>query len=477
MEIVGRKDALKKLDQCDLSLESMLVCVYGRRRVGKTHLITKYYRQHLAFHIEALEGVSTREQLAHFGEVLRSYGDDKPHPKNWTEAFLRLNDIINRKDVPRTRHGKRVVFLDEFPWFETSRSNFRQTFAMFWDTYCAHEDDIIVIICGSATSWVIDNVLQANSSTSLYKRITCPIRLLPFTLAETREYFQKRNCDWSQEQLLECQMIFGGLPYFFSLLDTRTSLYNNIDELCLSELGILREETSTLLETTLGKSSGYGKMLRELSKHKYGVAKKDLPAMLGVAPSQIADWTRELKKCMYVDEYNHPSRSHKPTFVRLADPFILFHYSFLADECEKISSWTMFRQSGGRYSNWRGNAFEILCLYHKDLIQKLCEMASIEANVYPWTSSQKKGGAQIDIVLERKKVMNDLIELKFTDGPFELTYDYAKALENKRNVYKKEADSKTPARIIMISANGFEHTERADHVVSKFISGEELFGS
>jgi hypothetical protein len=128
-----------------------------------------------------------------------------------------------------TDDEKHVVFFDEMPWMDTNRSGFLAAFEWFWNGYGSSKNNLIFIICGSATSWMIENI--DNNTGGLYNRLTCRIHIKPFTLKETEEYLKYKGIEWSRYDIVQCYMIMGGIPYYLKLLDSELSYNSNIDNL------------------------------------------------------------------------------------------------------------------------------------------------------------------------------------------------------------------------------------------------------
>ena len=281
MRIIGRIAEKRELERCERSGKSELVCVYGRRRVGKTYLVEQTFAQCFAFRATGVEGGNTRRQLKSFNQRLRECGDEvRTIPRDWFEAFSRLESVLAREEVVRSPHGKRVVFFDEFPWFATARSDFLMAFGEFWNRCGTAAGDLLFIICGSATSWIIGSILE--STGSLYNRVTCQVHLAPFNLKESEAFFVDRDFGWTRRQIAECQMVFGGLPFFLDLLDGNESLASNIERLCFAPYALLRHESKKLLEATLKKSPIYGQILDLLARHSHGIRKQDCYKELGI---------------------------------------------------------------------------------------------------------------------------------------------------------------------------------------------------
>lgn len=473
MDLVGRRSERKTLEYCESTNKSELVCVYGRRRVGKTYLVEQTLSPYFAFHVVGSKNAKTSEQLREFGLELIDRGDQNPNPPvSWREAFNRLYKVVTSADAPKSPHGKAVVFIDEFPWFCRQRSDFLSAFSTFWNRRSSAGQKLLVIICGSATSWVIDHLLE--SADDLAARVTESIFLEPFTLGESERYFNDRGFGWDRETIIETHMVFGGLPFFFSLMHPHLSLWENIDRLCLAPRAQLKNETMMLLESTMRRSRVYVDLFALLARHKYGVRKQAAFEALGYSSGQFAAATQEAIKCGYIREYRNLGKPQRPKYLQLVDPFILFHYHLIdPPKAEAPKCWSDFVADQGRYSNWRGNAFEIVCLYHVRQLKAALGIGGISTKEYPWMSGSGAGGAQIDLVIERADRVIDLCEMKFTSGPFELTREAERELVRKREVYRRETDTRYACKIVLVSVSGTTGT--CDGEIAQQLDVNDLF--
>ena len=474
MRIIGRREEQHELERYARSDKSELVCVYGRRRVGKTWLIEQTFSDAFAFRATGVEEGNTRQQLKSFHQRLVEYGDTtRTIPRDWFEAFSRMEKLLQREDVLRSAYGKRIVFLDEFPWFDTERSDFLMAFGEFWNRCGTAGGDYLFIICGSATSWIIEKVLE--NSGSLYHRVTGQIFLSPFSLRETEQFFRDKEFDWSYAQIAECQMVFGGLPFFLDLLHRDESLSQNIDRLCFRPHALLRDESSRLLEATLKKSPVYERILSFLSLHRYGVKRQECFEALNISKGSFERAVDDLVKCDYIRKFKKLHEIRKPIYLRLVDPFLLFHYYFLSGEAkEEVTSFTAYMHDTARHSNWRGTAFELLCLYHVNAIKRALGIAGVRTTEYAWSSRKKKNGAQVDLVIERDDGITDLCEMKFTDRPYEITATYESSLLNKADVFREETKTKNRLRLVMISAAGLAGAAHTEHI-AQVLTLQDLF--
>ena len=228
--LIGRKNEQQTLLDALKSDESEFIAVYGRRRVGKTYLIRETFNYHFAFEHSGLLDAPLAEQLEEFMESLYSAGmPESECPKSWREAFRLLQRLLEKNQSGE----KKVIFLDELPWMDTPRSNFIRALDHFWNSWATRRKDIVLIVCGSATSWIISNIVASYGG--LHNRVTRQIWLRQFTLHECELYCRSRNLELSRKSILEGYMAMGGVPYYWRFLKTGMSLSQNFDRMFFSE--------------------------------------------------------------------------------------------------------------------------------------------------------------------------------------------------------------------------------------------------
>ena len=468
--LVGRKREQSDLIEWCQSSKAELVCVYGRRRVGKTHLVESTFRNRMAFSVTGSEDRRTSTQLRVFRRALKRYGGEAIDSANsWFDAFDRLRDLLESDGVPRWDYGRRVVFLDEFPWLAGKRSDFLVAFADFWNSWASKQDDILVIICGSATSWIVRNLFE--NTGSMYNRITRRLYVAPFNLAESRRMLESLDMGWSEATVLQGYMVFGGLPYYLDMLDRRLSLAQNIDMLCLDAHAPLRDEVPRLMEATLSASPFHREALRVLCESKAGVHRTELAQRLGSNGNSLKRTLDDLERCGYVRRYSNPYEKYRPSIYQLIDPFLLFSLKFM--DRKPLKSWGDFEGSPAYYA-WRGNAFEMVALNHVAQIKRALGIAGVQTEHFPWSSCSSSPGAQIDLVIERKDGVTDLCEMKCTDGPLTVTHGLVEELRRKRSVYRKETATSNAVHLVLVCAPGLANGPAGEDVAATVVI-EDLF--
>ena len=465
MEIIGRnkeQDILSKLSE---SNKPEFLVVYGRRRVGKTFLIKQYFNNKFSFYATGLLNEKTKGQLAAFNNSLVKYGlKNKKKLENWMDAFSMLTDLIESGNIIRdSKTNKIVIFIDEAPWLDTARSDFKSALDYFWNSYASSNPDILLIVCGSATSWIVNNILTDKGG--FYNRVTKKMLISPFTIDECNEYYKKNNIVFSNRQVIESYMIFGGIPYYLNLLDKRLSLAQNVDELIFNENGELHFEINHLFSSLFKHSSIHSSIIDELAKRKKGISRKELVDNMKISSgSGLTTALKELEECGFIRKYNDYKFQKNNPIYQMIDPFTLFAYEFLLNG--KVYSWMEYLNTPGYYS-WRGYSFEILCLNHISKIKEVLGISGVISKEYSFFESYKNKGAQIDLIIDRNDDVINICEIKCSNTEYEVDKDYETDLLNKIDVFRNVTKTKKALRLTMITNEGLVHNKYSDIIMNE----------
>lgn len=472
MKIVGRKREKDDLMQGLKSKRPEFIVVYGRRRVGKTYLVREFFNKNFSFYATGLSDEKTKGQLRGFNASLNAYGHtDKTLPKDWFEAFTRLRELLESDGVYREPiNGKKVVFLDELPWMDTARSDFKSALDYFWNSWASAQEDLVLIVCGSATSWIISNLLT--NKKGFHNRITRRIHLAPFTLSECEKLFELNDIVMPRNQMIESYMIFGGVPYYLNLLDPRLSLAQSVNELCFNEWGALYDEYYNLFCSLFDKPDKHMAILRALAVHKYGLSRAELSKDKEIGGgSVLTKDLRELEECGFIRKYDTFLKQESENLYQIIDPYTLFCIRFL--ENRKFDSWKEHINSPG-YNSWRGNAFEIVCLNHIDQIKKALGISGMETKVFAWKSKKRSQGAQVDLIIRRKDGVTNLCEMKYTNKEYSLDENEYKKIQNRLACFEEESDTKDAIHVTLVCGGGYKHNKYSG-IVQNVITGDDLF--
>lgn len=456
-KLIGREREVAELEQIYNSGRPELVVVYGRRRVGKTFLIRSVFAERMAFSHAALSPIEfeqaqlSQNQLLAFHLSLVNHGvTDDIHPGNWIEAFDRLRNFLVKR---RTTHGGRqVVFIDELPWMDVKGFGFVTALEHFWNNWASAQPDVMLVVCGSATSWISDNLL--NNYGGLYGRITSEFKLSPFSLKECEAYYQSRNIVMSRYDQVQCYMAMGGIPYYLSLLKPGLSLSQNLDNLFFSRNGRLRHEFDRLFNSLFSTPEPYVKVVKLLSGKREGYTRREIAEHAGISyGGGLSQVLKGLEVSDFVQSYLRYRGSKREVHFRLTDHFVLFHSTFVSGHSEHSESFWSDNFLLPSLNAWRGFAFESICFTHIDAIKNALGVRSVNTTHSPWRGKSGKHW-QIDLVIDRADRVVNLCEMKFSNKEYEITKQYDEELRNKVAAFIEETKCRKSVHPTLVTTFG-----------------------
>ena len=471
MKIIGRLREQAELLRYYNSGQPEFITVTGRRRVGKTFLIKELFSQNIAFYFSGSIGknIENSYNLQMFDETLAEYGGDaKPASGNWAQAFGKLKKLLKTN-----RGGRQVVFIDELPWLDAPKSDFLPALDYFWNTFASARPDIMLIVCGSAASWIVRNLFENKGG--LHNRVTGRIYLAPFSLAESESFFRECGVVMNRYQVAECLMVFGGIPYYLRQFDKSLGPTQNIDKLLFAENAPLKNEFNEVYSSLFRSSDRHINIVNALSTKKTGMRRDEIIAASNVpGGGNLTKTLLELEQCGFIEKYSDFTKKTNNAYYRLVDPFTLFWLKYVKDNRSKDEFfWTNLIDDGGRRA-WSGNAFELLCLRHLAQIKQRLGISGISTEVLTWRSKESKPGAQIDLLISRKDGVINLCEMKYSLHPYTLTANDDLALQNKRVAFLGETGTHKAVHITMITTYGL--TEKGNKAsVQSEVTLNDLF--
>jgi AAA+ ATPase superfamily predicted ATPase len=477
-QIIGRKAEIQLLEDALRTKGSGLVAIYGRRRVGKTFLIHTYFRDRLAFELTGMYGVSMKEQLQQFSKALQKATGSAlslKAPDNWIEAFHALETFLERQNKKK----KRVVFFDEFPWLDGRKSGFLSAFEHFWNTWASKQSNLLVVICGSAASWMIRHIV--NNKGGLHNRITQKIRLLPFTLSETETYIKSGGGKLDQYQLLQVYMAFGGIPQYLKNVGKGKSAAQIIEKTCFAKDGLLTGEFNNLYGSLFEIADNHIKAVRALAATSKGMTRQEIIDACGLSSGgRTSLMLEELEQSGFIQSAVPYDKMSRDSIYRLIDEFSIFYLRFMDKNRSSGKNTWMKMSSSPVYKIWSGMAFEAVCLKHIEQIKKGLGIESIETEESTWRYVPRKGadekGAQIDLLIDRNDRCINICEMKFYTGIHSIDKRYAAELEQKMDVFAKRTRTRKTLFLTMITTYGVKENSYEANYVQKSLTMDVLFG-
>ena len=476
-EIIGRDSEKKILQNMLTSGEAELIALLGRRRVGKTFLIRNFYEKHLVFEFSGTHEATLQMQLLNFRNALQqAIGSAIPTatPTHWTEAFSFLSQSLKTK----VQNAPAVVLFDEFPWIHTPKSGFLSAFGHWWNTWASTQPKLKVVICGSAASWMIQNII--NDRGGLHNRVSRTIRLLPFSLKESEEYLSSRGIMLDRHQILRIYMAMGGIPQYLKQVDKGESTDQVIDKLFFEKNGLLKSEFANLYRSLFANAIHHEAIVRALARKSMGLGRTEIIEACGFTTG--GGTTRlfeELEQSGFITQYIPFGNSSRDSIYKLSDEYSLFYLKFI--EHSKASGAGTWHKivNGQSYISWTGYAFEGICQKHVPQIRKALGISGVYTEASGWRYIPKKGenGAQVDLLLDRADHCINLCEIKFTDREFSINKRYAGELENKVTVFKSQTKTRKTVFPTMITPYGVQKNEYYINRIQAEVLAGDLFSS
>lgn len=464
--IIGRATEQEILRRRIESESSELIAIYGRRRVGKTFLIRQYFNDAFSFYFTGIYQGTKKEQLGEFNRQLEYYSERKwKVAKDWFEAFAQLREYLESLDVSNPL----IVFLDELPWMDTQKSRFIKAFEYFWNSWGVTNNRLKLIVCGSATTWMRENVLSDKGG--LYNRTTRSIYLAPFTLHETEQYLLSRGITWNRYQIAECYMILGGTPLYLQMLERNLSLTQNVDNLFFIPNAPLAREYDFLFRSLFNEATLHRQIIEVLATKGMGMTRAEIMATTKIEDGgALTKALRNLSDCDFIRQYTAFGKSERGTIYQLTDLFSLFHLRYVKGyRGQDDNHWQNMIDSPSRRA-WSGYSFEQLCLHHIRQIKQKLGITGVQSDVCAW----KGEGGQIDLLIDRRDQTINLCEMKFSQGEFEITKQYDSHLRERAENFRSATNTRKALHQTFITTYGVKQNMYSGNVQSEVIL-DDLF--
>lgn len=473
-EIIGRQEEIKLLNQYFASDRAEFVALYGRRRVGKTFLVNQVFKGKLSFSMTGIMNGDRNAQLFAFADAMGSYGGEiGKRPDDWYEAFQMLRLFLSEKISESKRC---VIFIDELPCFETKKSNFMNALGYFWNSWASQQQRLLLIVCGSSTSWMMRNVVDNHGG--LHDRITHEMHLKAFSLHETEEYLLRNGFPWDRLTVLQTYMVMGGIPYYLSLLDPVESLAQNIDRLFFGDGGEMRREFERLYKTLFSSPEPYISMVETLFRKKQGMTRDEVAKAMKASPNgNLTKMLQNLADCDIVRFYRVKNKtiSARNGLYQLTDFFSIFYLQFMKNRTTNGRFWTQSLNTPV-VNSWMGLAFERVCMEHIPQIMRALRIDGIRTEYYAWrgTDSESRRQAQVDLIIERADRMANLCEVKYSDKPYLLDKEEYEKFMNRVVLFRQCTAFSGGVIPTFITAGGLQRNSCSEHVNAQ-ITLDDLF--
>ena len=470
--LIGREQEQQRLLEAFNSNEPQFIAVYGRRRVGKTYLVRETLKNKFVFEHSGLAQSDRSSQFEAWKSALSESGlKNAKIPATWIEAFDMLKMLIKS-----SRRRRKVIFIDELPWLDTPRSGFIAALEHFWNGWASGRNDIMLVVCGSATSWIINNLI--NNYGGLHNRVTGKIHLKPFTLHECELYLKGRHIAMRRYSILECYMILGGIPYYWSFLKQGESLSQNIDRMCFNPDGELYNEFHSLYASLFRNPQPYISIVTTLASKRVGLTREQIAKEAAIASNgMLTQVLQDLEYCGFIRKYTQPSMHVNNCIYQLIDPYTIFYFQFIAHNIHHDKNYWSNTLESSTHRAWCGMAFERVCMLHVEQIKAALGIAGVASVAYAWSApatNDGRRGVQVDIIIDRNDNVITLCECKFSKPEYSLTLEDDMSIANKVERVAQVSAKHKSIHVTLITTFGIANNAYFNSI-QRVITAEDLF--
>ena len=476
--IVGRKKEIDELNTLYNSGKAEFVAIYGRRRVGKTFLVKETFQNKMSFYHSGLSPfdkkrkIGIKDQIEAFYSSLLQFGAEESQcPQSWMEAFLMLGKLLDGID-----NGERqLIFIDELPWMDTPRSKFMLALEHFWNSWGAWRNRIMLIVCGSATSWMLDNLI--NNKGGLYDRLTWQIKLSPFTLRECKNFFDSKDIAMSSYDLIEAYMILGGIPYYLNYFQKGKSLAQNVDLLFFEKNAKLDMEFQRLFGSLFSNPEEYKSVVKLLAKKHVGYTREEIANKLGIkSGGSFSKMLEVLIASDFVASY-YPFGKKKERKYKLTDSFCQFYLDFIENKDITDMSFWQHNQNAPKINTWRGFAFEQVCFNHVRQIKKALGVEKVVSKESAWIvrGDEKNEGLQLDMLIIRDDRVVNLCEMKFLSKEYEPDVNDEMSFRRRILAVQEKLSPKQSVHLTLVTTFGLKRNAHGG-IFQQVVTMDDLFG-
>lgn len=469
MKLIGRKSEIAVLSDALRSKKPELIAIYGRRRIGKTFLIRHVYKNDLLLEFSGIHQGSLKQQLASFHHILSAKAVNVKKPADWFEAFDQLARYLKRV----TSRKKKVLFIDEFPWLDTRKSSFLPAFDNFWNSCASKRENLVVVICGSAASYMIKKIIKSKGG--LHNRLTRKIHLFPFNLYETEQLLKHNKVKLSRYDILQIYMAMGGVPHYLENIRPGESVAQGIDRLCFAKDGFLRTEFHNVFASLFDQHDNHEIIIRLLASVRKGLTRNEVLKKSRIASGGTLTKTlQELEESGFIERYTTQLRT-KDAIYRLTDEYSLFYIKFIENTKPSTSGTWLRMHRQPSFKSWSGFSFESACIKHIAQIKEGLKISGINSRQNSWIEKKSPKGAQIDLLIDRDDNVINLCEMKFYNTTYTLNKKYAAEIANKINAFTASTKTKKNIFVTFITSYGLVANQYSRQYVQNELTIEHLF--
>lgn len=473
---IGRDKELQLLNKLKTKNTASLITITGRRRIGKSRLLEEFAKgfkkSYFFCGLAPSLGISHIEQKNEFARSLSQYYNWPEFKEtNWAKLFSLL--------AKQTSKGQVLIVFDEISWLAQGDRLFLAQLKNAWDREFKQNQQLILAVCGSVSSWIEDNIL---SSTGFVGRISESLKIKELPMNVATKFWESNKNHIAAFEKIKILNVTGGIPRYLEEVLTQDSAEQNINRLCFRESGFLFNEFLRLFSDLFRKQQDEHRSILEVLANgnlmQTEIAKKLKVSTGGTLSKRIHD----LESLGFIERYFSwniaSSKSGKQSIYRISDNYTRFYLKYVRPNITRIKNsafpdrgldflpaWTIIMglQFENLINNNRNKIFQLLGIDSRDIIY---------TGPYFQTKNSKQKACQIDLLIQQRFKSIYLCEIKFQSQ--ELGMSITKDMDKK--IVALNVSKQYSVRPVLISGGPVSANLRESRYFARIIEAEELLG-
>ena len=467
---VGRDFELQRLETPYKNSEACIVVVYGRRRIGKTELIEHKFNQRNLLKFEGIEDQPEKRQMQHVLDTLAEYTGNSIYKnvkaENWVDVFKYIAE--------KTKDGQWTVYFEEVQWLAQYKSTFVSELKYVWDNYFRHNDQLVMILCGSSTSFMLNEVLR---SKALYNRSMYELPLKELKLIDAGKILKNRP----QKDVMDAYLTVGGIPEYLKRLTKKSSVFLSLCSETFVSGSYFAHEYTKVFTSSLSINKHYKNIIEYLSEKKFATRSDILEHLNMKSSGGLTDLLKDLVECEFVKKYVPYNLKENSLLVRycIQDQYLHFYFKFIQHLESRIQSGEFNSQPTAalqmkQYQQWLGYAYERFCIKYHYIIAKMLGISGVKYRVGSYfnkKTSKENKGYQIDLLFDRDDNVITIVEIRYTQA----TVSASVIDDVERKLERFENSKKKAIHLVLITRNGASQELLNNHYFDTVIDLDDWF--
>lgn len=468
-QFIGRNFEQSKLEKIKQLNQAAILIVYGRRRVGKTEMLEQTLSSRNILKFEGIRGKTESEQRSLVMNQLAAYTGEtllkEVKIDSWIDVFRQISEY--------TKDGVWTIYFEELQWLADYKDDFISELKYAWDNYYRHNKQILLILCGSAPSFMINHVVH---SEALYNRSQFEIHLQELNPIEAHKLLKK----YSAKDVFQAYLTIGGIPEYLLKLNIDSSILLSLCQQTFIKDSYFSEEYQRIFVSSLANNPHFKKTIEFLSKKRFATRSEIISHLKISSGKNVTELLTDLELSGFIQKYTPYNVDKNSMLARysIGDPYLQFYFKFVEPIKNDIKKGKFTNNptsalNSHQYQIWLGYAFERFCRRYDYIIAKILGFSAIQYSSGPFynrSTTKSDPSFQIDLLFERSDNVITICEIKYLKTPAKTKI--ISEFENKLEYFPLKKNQ--TIQKVLISSTGAEQSLIDQHYFDRIISLDDL---